>query len=438
MRTAEILEDWGYLTTTSFNASDALTKCNSGEVELVIAGADIPGFDAAAFLESLVSEHETIPVIFLTRDADVEQAVRWMKSGACDVLLKPVDFEQLKLLLQKALALNVVPVKFSNAQNESTRIVTRDTKMQRLLELIRQVADSRASVLIEGESGTGKELFARYMHDVGNRKQRPFVAVNSSALPENLLESELFGHEKGAFTGAVCRKQGKFEIANGGTLLLDEITEIPFHLQAKLLRALQEREIDRVGGQRPVKVDVRIIATTNRNIHQAIEKGEFREDLFYRLNVIPLKIPPLRERLNDIAVLAEHFVDKYNRIDGRNVKGLTPAALAILEGLPFPGNVRELENIIERALLLCGGDMIHERDLYLENLPPRFHEENPDTTTLDDVLVPGPLKEVEKKLIFHTLNKTNGNRTHAAKILGISIRTLRNKLNEYKEQVEVI
>jgi two-component system response regulator FlrC len=263
--------------------------------------------------------------------------------------------------------------------------------------------------------------------------------VNCAALPETLLESELFGHEKGAFTGAVSKKPGKFELADGGTILLDEVTEMQFHLQSKLLRIIQEREIDRVGGTRPIKVDIRIICTSNRNIISLIEKGEFREDLYYRLNTIPLTIPPLRKRQDDIALLSHYFIKKYNEIDGRNVKTLTEGALKTLENQYFKGNVRELENIIQRAILFSDGAEITENDLLLDNnLTGPAIGSSSNQPEAGDEFVPGPLKEIEKKMIFQTLDKTEGNRTHAAKILGISVRTLRNKLNEYKESLQEV
>jgi two-component system response regulator FlrC len=306
--------------------------------------------------------------------------------------------------------------------------------MLKLLELARQVADSRASVLIQGESGTGKELIARYIHENSSRKQGPFVAVNCAALPETLLESELFGHEKGAFTGAVSSKPGKFELADGGTILLDEVTEMPLHLQSKFLRVLQEREIDRVGGRRPIAVDIRVVATTNRDMKETIEKKEFREDLYYRLNVIPLRLPSLRERAGDIPVLARHFIEKYNDLDARSVKDLADSAIHKILSLPLRGNVRELENLIERAVLLCDGETIRADDLLCDDVPTQGSAgETAPTVASGGELGSRQLKDVEKNLIFQTLDETNGNRTHAAKILGISVRTLRNKLNEYKE-----
>jgi two-component system response regulator FlrC len=299
--------------------------------------------------------------------------------------------------------------------------------MKRILQMAKEVADSRASIFIMGESGTGKELFARYIHHCSARKDKPFVAINCAALPETLLESELFGHEKGAFTGAISRKKGKFEIADQGTLLLDEISEMNYQLQSKLLRVLQEREIDRIGGTGPVPVNVRFIATTNRNIEDQIDEGKFREDLYYRLNVIPLHLPPLRERTDDIPLLAEYFIEKYCKIDNRSVKSLTDRAIASLMQMSWKGNVREFENMIERAILMCRKDSIDEETLFIigKNRPA----ENSGSPFMPAVTI----KEMEKNVIFQTLDQTNGNRTHAAEILGISVRTLRNKLNEYRK-----
>jgi DNA-binding NtrC family response regulator len=372
---------------------------------------------------------DSAKVVFIASEPSVEQAVAAMKAGAFDYLVQPIEDQQLQLLVSKAFDLETDAAAVCAPCGRPLRIVTRSRAMQALLARLRQVADSRASILIQGESGTGKELLARFIHEHSSRRQQPFVAVNCGALPESLLESELFGYEKGAFTGAASRKPGRFELAHGGTILLDEVTEMQVYLQAKLLRVLQEREVDRVGGIRPVPVDVRVLATTNRDIRDALEKGDFREDLYYRLNVIPLVVPPLRERPEDIEVLADHFIEKYNEIDGRNVKTLAGEARLALMAHLFPGNVRELENIIERAVLMCDGQTIREADLFLDASAGTGCE----PVGLSDSLMPAPLKEVERKLIFHTLDRTNGNRTHAAKMLGISVRTLRNKLNEYKE-----
>ncbi len=433
MALTQALETWSYRVTTAPNGKDALTQVSQNRFELIIADGNLPEMSVFDLLQNLQAHDDAVKVVCLTPTAAVDQAVQLMKAGAADVLAKPLDRDKLRLTVQHI----VTPEESlrsctpAAAQATAPTIVTQDPSMQQLIKLAQQVADSRASVLIQGESGTGKELFARLIHQVSQRKAKPFVAINCGALPETLLESELFGHEKGAFTGAVSRKPGKFELADGGTILLDEITEMQLHLQAKLLRVLQEREVDRVGGSHPLKVDVRVVATTNRDVGRAIEKNEFRSDLFYRLNVVPIKIPPLRQRAGDIPLLADHFIEKYNALDGRDVKKMTNDAVTKLVGLSFPGNVRELENIMERAVLLCDGEAINARDLFIEeavgNTPPNGE--------LPADLMSAPLKEVEKKLIFHTLDRTNGNRTHAAKMLGISVRTLRNKLNEYKEKM---
>jgi two-component system response regulator FlrC len=299
------------------------------------------------------------------------------------------------------------------------------------MQMARDVADSRASIFIQGESGTGKELFARYIHHYSARKHNTFVAINCAALPETLLESELFGYEKGAFTGAISRKKGKFELASQGTLLLDEISEMDYQLQSKLLRVLQEREIDRIGGMYPVPVDVRFIATTNRDIEEQIAQGKFREDLYYRLNVIPFCLPPLRDRIDDIPLLADYFVEKYCTMDKRSVKGLTTEAMASLMQMPWKGNIRELENMIERAVLMCRGDLIDEKTLFtIGGNKPAENSGYPFLPALS-------LKDMEKNVIFRALDQTDGNRTHAAEMLGISVRTLRNKLNEYKQKMAI-
>ncbi len=430
------LEEWGFHVTTAHDGAAAAEKIKSDPYRLIISSFEAPGVNGREFVEMVQSGNGAPRLLFLSSQASVEDAVEMMKIGAFDFILKPVDFEQLKLTVLRVFDGNGGSAGVKRKKERAVHIVTQDPSMLRRLELAQQVADSKASVLIQGESGTGKELFARFVHYHSGRKKGPFVAVNCGALPESLLESEMFGHEKGAFTGAVARKPGKFEQAHQGTILLDEITEMAFHLQSKLLRVLQEQEVDRVGGLSPISVDTRVIATTNSDIRDTIEKGSFREDLFYRLNVIPIKIPSLRQRRDDIPLLTQHFIKKYNAIDKRDVKSLTKDALEKLLRFPFPGNVRELENIMERAVLLAEGDVIRETDLLLEESLHATHgiQENPDALASD--ILNGPLKEVEKKIIFRTLDQTNGNRTHAAKVLGISVRTLRNKLNEYKENMD--
>lgn len=310
------------------------------------------------------------------------------------------------------------------------QIVTNDDKMRKLLKLLQHIAKSRTSVLIQGESGTGKELFARYICAHSDRSDQPFIAVNCAAIPANLLESEMFGFEKGAFTGAHQRKIGKFELANTGTLLLDEISEMDVQLQAKLLRAIQESEIDRLGGRTPIPVDVRIIATTNVNIRKAIEGKSFREDLYYRINVIPVKIPPLRERKEDIACLCGHFLRKYCRLNNRPVPEIDDGAMQRLMAHHWPGNVRELENAVEGAVLVCDGPNLLAEHLFIDDV---LAEQGPVAASaagnMNNVL---KISELEKAAIMNALQHTGGNREKAADLLGISIRTLRNRLNEYK------
>lgn len=432
-----VLEEWGYAVTQAQDVVDAIEKAKTGDFRFIIAGFETSGLNGIEFCQQIRSLYNEANILFLSNHAEVEDAVSIMKAGAFDFVMKPLAQEQLLHLIRRGFG---DPADAGNARRrhvKTRQIITRDLSMQKLLDLAKQVADSRASVLIQGESGTGKELFARYIHENSSRKNGPFIAVNCGALPESLLESELFGHEKGAFTGAVSQKPGKFELADGGTLLLDEVTEMQASLQAKLLRVLQEREVDRLGGRQPISIDIRVIATTNRDIKSAIAEKTFREDLFYRLNVIPIRIPSLRERRGDIPILARHFIDKYNAIDGRNVKNLATDALETLTSMPFNGNVRELENIIERAVLLSNGEVIEEKDLFLEQLQ-LDNDIDPSIADESPICMPSRhLREVEKNLIFQALDETNGNRTHAAQMLGISVRTLRNKLNEYRETKEV-
>jgi two-component system response regulator FlrC len=304
-----------------------------------------------------------------------------------------------------------------------------------LLELVRSVSKSKSTILIKGESGTGKELLARYIHKHSNRANMRFVAVNSAAIPYNLLESEMFGYEKGAFTGASQRKLGKFELANGGTLLLDEISEMDLHLQVKFLRVLQESEIDRLGGNDSVLLDIRIIATTNKDLKKCVAEKKFRDDLYYRLGVIPIKIPPLRERKADITLLAEYFLENYSRLNKMSKPTLSKEVVDILESQEWPGNVRELENVIERSVLISGGEIILPEHLYLEGNYLESLKSRQPATTVSKAFTPRDitLKEMEKGFILETLEKAGGNKTKASKILGISVRTIRNKVNEYKD-----
>ena len=375
--------------------------------------------DVGALVQGLRTERMTVPVVACGIGADTQAAVRAIKAGAKEYIPLPPDADLIAAVL-------------SAVAEENHAIVSQDPRMAAVLKLADQVAPSDATLLVVGESGTGKELLARYLHDKSRRAQGRFVAINCAAIPENLLESELFGYEKGAFTGAVARRIGKFEEASGGTLLLDEISEMDPRLQSKLLRAIQEREIDRIGGTRPIKVDVRIIATSNRNMEDEVAKGNFREDLYFRLNVMKLEIPPLRERPADIAILAPHFIRKYAKANGVNPLPLSADAKRALLAHPWPGNVRELENAMHRAVLLADGESISPEAIRLGGPGVTAHAGAEGGS--DGGMVGRTVSAVERDLIIDTVQHCLGNRTHAANILGISIRTLRNKLKQYNEQ----
>lgn len=365
-------------------------------------------------------------VIVMTPRPRLEDAVMAMKKGAYDFWVKPLSAER----LGKTIGVLEPPSGRASKgiDHASPDIITQDPSMLRLKAMVRKVAASNATVFIQGESGTGKELIARFIHRHSKRKEKPFIALNCAALPETLLESELFGHEKGAFTGAIKAREGKFELANSGTLLLDEVTEIPYHLQAKLLRVLQESEVDRLGGRHSIPVDVRVLATTNLNMDDALKEGRFRKDLYYRLNVIPIKIPPLRDRPDDILLLSSHLIAEYNELHGGCVRDISPDAKRKLQRHAWPGNVRELQNVIQRAVLLSSESSLTPEHLVFDN------EESADTALNDPNLSLMPISEMEKRMIHKALDTVDGNRTRAAEILGISVRTLRNKLNEYRQE----
>ncbi|RLA93531.1 MAG: sigma-54-dependent Fis family transcriptional regulator [Deltaproteobacteria bacterium] len=413
-----VLERFGLRVSTAEDGLHAMAKFRQDLYDLVIADVKMPRMSGMELLKEIKKIAPRTPVVLLTAYGTIEGAVNAMKEGAFDYIEKPFSPEVLEEVVRRALASR------AEALRGQRPIIAQDPKMLELLEVARTVASSPAPVLITGESGTGKELLARYIHEQSPRKDRPFVAVNCAALPEGLLETELFGHERGSFTGAVAQKKGKFELAHRGTLLLDEVSEMPLSLQAKILRALQEGEIDRVGGIKPVAVDVRVIATSNRDLVEEVRKGRFREDLFFRLNVIPLHIPPLRERKEDIPLLASYFLERYADLNGKAVKDLAPETLDLLMDYSWPGNVRELENVIHRAVLLAKGEVLEPKDLVIEEgLSPRApHPVRPGTS----------LKEMERWLILETLKKVGGNRTKAAQLLGVSVRTIRNKLKEYR------
>ena len=414
---------------TTEQATNALRAGQGADLLMVDYALDIAGMIAANEAERM-----RVPVVACGVDADPMRAANAIKAGAKEFIPLPPDAELIAAVL-------------AAVTDDEKPMVVRDPAMEQVIKLADQVAPSEASILITGESGSGKEVMARYVHGKSRRAKAPFISVNCAAIPENLLESELFGHEKGAFTGAMARRIGKFEEADGGTLLLDEISEMDARLQAKLLRALQERVIDRVGGTKPVKVDIRVIATSNRDLARAVSEGTFREDLLYRLNVVNLRLPSLRERPGDIAVLADHFIKKYAAANGVPVRPLSSPAREALTRHRWPGNVRELENAMHRAVLLATGSEIDVEAIRLPDGQPLAGLTGPTPATVGVVghaaqaaetvtraFVGQTVAEMEKVLILDTLKHCLGNRTHAANILGISIRTLRNKLNEYAQE----
>ena len=417
------------------NESEALKKIESTKYSLVITDEQVPESGGVAVLSKIKKISPQIPVIIMTANGTVHNAVEAMLAGASDYLLKPFSMEILNKTVKKIL-------EFPNGNGQKgdwrkkhgdnrldKRIITNNKKLIDILAQAKGIAPSIATVLIQGESGTGKELLAAYVHRHSLHPGAPYVAVNCAALPDTLAESELFGHEKGSFTGAVGRKIGKFELAKQGTVVLDEISEMPQQLQAKLLRVLQEKEIDRIGGNRPVPVDARVIAISNIDLKNAVEEGKFREDLYYRINVIPLTLPPLRERKEDVEILAKHFLEKFTKANKKEINNIDDIAMDRLLNSNWKGNVRELENVIERAVLICTGQTILADHLLLDVSDSKNVSTGPLAINRG-----GTVRQMEKKLIFHTLKEVDDNRTRAAELLGISIRTLRNKLNEYKEE----
>ena len=441
----ESLSSCGYEVETAENGSDALAKFKEGQFAVVVTDMRMPMMSGMDVLRGIKKISPQTPVILITAYGTVNTAVEAMKEGAAEFIMKPFSLDDLEFAVKNVLATstqvnteqgdseeldNIYPVK---------EIITKDKKILAVLDMLKNVAKSKSSVLIQGESGTGKELFARYIYRYSNRRIMPFVAVNCAAIPAQLLESEMFGFEKGAFTGAAVRKLGKFELANKGTLLLDEISEMDVQLQAKLLRVIQESEVDRLGGKTPIPIDVRIIATTNADLQYRIAQKTFRSDLYYRLNVIPVLVPPLRERNGDVNLLAEYFIKKYSQVNEKKEPALSDAAKAVLKVYGWPGNVRELENVMERAVLICNEASIGPEHLFLENIAnnsivkknAQMEEQIPMSNNSGQNENVSTLYEMEKNMIFDTLNKFNWNKTKASKVLGISVRTMRNKLHEY-------
>jgi DNA-binding NtrC family response regulator len=438
---AEMISSWGYRTETAKDGLDALDKVTTWAPGIVLTDLKMPRMDGLELLERLSDQPQPIAVVLLTAQGTIDVAVDAMKIGAYDFLTKPVDFNRLRNILT-----NATRQRGTERELEVTRKSLRSTgvlgtlagsskKMQEIFSLIEMVAPSSASVLITGESGTGKEMVARTIHNLSPRKNKPFVAINCSAIPETLIESEIFGHEKGAFTGAIERRSGCFELAEEGTLLLDEIGEMPIGTQAKLLRVLEDRKLRRLGSKTETEVDVRVIAATNKVPEQAVADGHLRNDLYYRLNVFNIHMPALRDHKEDITVIAEQLLAEMNQKHGRNVGAISDDVLERFHAYNWPGNVREMRNALERAVIVCDGPLVESK-----HLPPNF---GANVVAISNAVGSGPMvqlsvgttvEEAERQLIYKTLESTNNNKTRAAEILGISLKTLHNKLKEYAGQ----
>ena len=432
------LGEEGYSSRTAPDAESGLGILRAEPIDLVITDLKLPGMNGLDFLQAVKRTNAELPVVVMTAYGTVNTAVEAMKSGASDYVLKPFSLDEMKLIIRKALDVHRL-----QQENRSLRealgqrydfknIVAGSGRMQEVLATVVRVAPTSSTVLLGGETGVGKDLIARAIHEHSRRSSGPFVKINSTAIPENLLESELFGYEKGAFTGATTSKPGKFELADKGTLFLDEIGDVPPTTQVKLLRVLQEREFERLGGTKTLKVDVRLVAATNRDLRAALEQGAFREDLYYRLNVVPINIPPLREHKEDIPALVNHFIRFYAPQAGKIVRGISPEALKLLMGFHWPGNVRELQNIIERAIALSAGDTIETGDIRFDTSPLRTA---PAASSSEDSRVPFPpagmsLDEFEDEIIREALRRANGNKSQAARLLGLSRNALRYRLSK--------
>jgi len=446
MGLAELISGWGYRTETAHDGIEGWEKALAWNPAIVVTDLKMPRLDGLGLLSKFAAEGalaSRTAVILLTAQGTIQTAVDAMKLGAYDYVLKPIDSARLRNILANAARQRDTEIELEVARRRLREsgvlgsMVGNSKVMREIFALIEQIAPSNVSVLITGDSGTGKELVARTLHDLSPRKARPFVAVNCAAIPETLIESEVFGHEKGSFTGAVERRIGCFELAAGGTLLLDELAEMPAGTQAKLLRVLEERKLRRLGGRSEIDVDVRVLAATNREPDEAIEKGDLRNDLFYRLNVFHIHMPPLRTHLEDLPAMAEAMLAEMNQKHGRKVSGVAPSILDRMIAYHWPGNARELRNTIERAVILCPDGA----PLDAGHLPPNFGKTQPLAPPVDDAsLVPvrvgSTVDEAERLLIMRTLDATGQNKTRAAEILGVSLKTLHNKLKEYSQAKE--
>jgi DNA-binding NtrC family response regulator len=421
----------GFTTFSAGEAESGLKLLQENAIDLVLTDLKLPGMDGLEFLQAVKRQNAALPVVVMTAFGTVETAVEAMKAGASDYVLKPFSLAEMRMVVHKEL-----DVRNLREENRSLRealgkryahpnIVARSAKMQETLATVERVAPTNATVLLGGESGVGKDLIARAIHEKSRRATGPFVKINSTAIPENLLESELFGYEKGAFTGAAASKPGKFELADKGTLFLDEIGDVPPATQVKLLRVLQEREFERLGGTKTIKVDVRLVAATNRNLRAALEQGTFREDLYYRLNVVPIDIAPLRERKEDIPELVNLFVSRFAGDSGKPVEGISPEAMKVLVNYHWPGNVRELQNIIERACALAKGTTIEVADIHLDSHPGKGADAG------NHFLPAGlTLEQWEDEMIQEALRRAHGNKSQAARLLGLSRNALRYRLSK--------
>jgi len=427
----EALSRAGYDVVTASNGEEGLRTVDKSQFHVVVTDLKMPGMDGLEVLKEIQERDPAVSVIVMTAYATVETAVQALKGGAADYIMKPFTPDEIEVVVEKAIYQQRLQDENRYLKSELDQvsgfgeIIGSGSAMESVYEQIKKVAPSPSTVLIQGESGTGKELVARAIHRASPRRDHPFIKVNCAALSAGLLESELFGHEKGAFTGAFQRKIGRFELADGGSLLLDEVTEIPLDLQAKLLRVLQEREFERVGGNRTIRIDTRIIGTTNRNLDEAVSEGKLREDLFFRLNVIPITLPPLRRRKEDIPKLLEHFTTRFAKENKKRIVRIEDEAVEMLRAYDWPGNVRELSNVIERAVVLTSSDSLSCSDFTLAPISPQ-----PDGDGAVLLTVGCSLDEAEKHLICKTIEKAP-TKAEAARILNISVRTLRNKLNEY-------
>jgi len=420
-----VLSPEGFIVKEANNGLEALKRLQEENYSLVLLDLKMPGLNGIETLKEIRENDLNLPVIMMSAYGSIPEAVEAMKLGALDYLIKPFDIEELKIIIKRAIKQYELEVENIYYREEEEKrfnfdeIIGKSSSINKVLEMVKSVASTPATVLITGENGTGKELIARAIHKNSLRKNSPFVVVNCVAFSPNLLESELFGHEKGSFTGAIAKRIGRFEMANGGTIFLDEIGEMDLTIQTKLLRVLQEREFERVGSSRTIKVDVRILSATNKDLKKEIEERRFREDLFYRLNVFNVDVPPLRERKEDIPLIVEHLTGKYNKILNKKVKKVSAKAMELLLDYNYPGNIRELENIIERSMIMAKDEIIDEK--YFNFISKEEYIEKK-----------GTLKETEKELIIKYLIQNKGNRTKTAEILGISRRSLQNKIKEYQ------